>query len=110
MNFKQKVICLIKKIPKGKVVSYGQVAAAAGSPRAARQVGGILRALDILKVSNLGNGGVVPWWRVINNEGIISIKGNWTATKETQKQLLLQDGIIFETEFKINMEKYRHRY
>ena len=103
MTFRQQVIEFIQKIPKGKVVSYGQVAAFAGNPRAARQVGMILRNLDIRDIK-------VPWWRIINNQGIISIKGNWTATKENQKQLLIKDGIKFEREFKINMEKYRYSY
>ncbi len=100
MTFKEAVILYVKKIPKGKVVSYGQVAAVCGHPRAARQVGGILKSLDISSVS-------IPWWRVINNQGVISIKGNWTATKELQRDLLKRDGIKIEKDFKINIEKYR---
>jgi methylated-DNA-protein-cysteine methyltransferase-like protein len=100
-NFKQAVLNFIKKVPTGKVVSYGQAAAAAGSPKAARQVGGILRALDAAD-------GSVPWWRVINNQGIISIKGNWTATKEIQKSLLEKEGVEVSKDFKINMERYRY--
>lgn len=99
-NFRERVIAFIKKVPKGKVVSYGQVAAAAGNARAARQVGGILRSLDISH--NL------PWWRVLNNKGIISIKGNWTATKETQKELLIKDGIVIADDFTLDMERYRY--
>lgn len=100
-DFKQKVIGYIKKIPKGKVASYGQVAAAAGSPRAARQVGGILRTVDCDKLG-------VPWWRVVNKQGIISIKGNWTATKELQKALLEQDGVEVGGALIVNMQKYRY--
>jgi methylated-DNA-protein-cysteine methyltransferase-like protein len=94
MTFKEAVILFVNKIPKGKVVSYRQVAAACGHPRAPRQVGGILKSLDISSVS-------IPWWRVINNQGIISIKGNWAATKELQKDLLLKDGIEVK-DFKID--------
>src|SRR6185437_9595156 len=101
-NFKENVIALIKSVPKGKVVSYGQVAAAAGSPRAARQVGGILRALD-------ASAGKVPWWRVINNQGVISIKGNWTATKEIQKDLLVKEGVEVSKDYTINIDKYRSK-
>lgn len=101
MHFRQQVINFIKKIPKGKVVSYGQVAAVCGHPRAPRQVGAVLRGLDITGVN-------IPWWRVVNNQGIISIKGNWTATKEQQKELLIKDGIKINKDFKINMEKYRY--
>jgi len=101
-NFRQRVIVFIKKIPRGKVVSYGQVAAAAGSPRAARVVGGILRSLDL-------SDDKVPWWRVINNQGTISIKGNWTATKETQRALLVKEGIKVADDFSLDMEKYRYK-
>ena len=101
-TFKQRVINFIKKVPKGKVVSYGQVASAAGSPRAARQVGAILRALDPSQ-------GKIPWWRVLNNKGIISIKGNWTATKEIQRQLLAKEGIKITEDFSLDMERYRYK-
>src|ERR1051326_6907026 len=97
--FKERVIAFVKAVPRGRVVSYGQVAAACGSPRAARQGGGILRALD--------HNQKVPWWRGINNQGVISIKGNWTATKELQQSLLEKEGIKVKSDFTINMEKYR---
>jgi len=93
------VIKFISQVPAGKVVSYGQVAAVCGSPRAARQVGGILRGLD--------SETKIPWWRVINSQGIISIKGNWTATKELQKELLIKDGVAVSHDFKIDINKYR---
>ncbi len=110
MTFKEAVILCVKKIPKGKVASYGQIAAMAGHPRAARQVGQILKILDISLpfVASAKKGySNIPWWRVINNQGIISIKGNWTATKELQRDLLKRDGIKIEKDFKINIEKYR---
>lgn len=101
MDFKYNAINFIKKIPKGKVASYGQVASAAGSPRAARQVGVILRSID-------ASGGHVPWWRVLNNKGIISIKGNWTATKQLQKELLEKEGVKISKDFSLDMGKYRY--
>lgn len=85
------------------VASYGQVAAAAGNPRAPRQVGGILRSLDI-------SAGKVPWWRVINSQGLISIKGNWTATKQLQADILRKEQVEVSKEFKVNMDKYRFHY
>lgn len=99
-NFKDHVIAFIKKVPKGKVVSYGQVAAACGHARAARQVGGILRAIDPSQNQ-------IPWWRVLNNKGIISIKGNWTASKELQKSLLIKEGVKVEEDFTLDINKYR---
>ncbi|MDE2311807.1 MAG: MGMT family protein [Patescibacteria group bacterium] len=98
-NFKQQVIALIKRVPRGKVMSYGQVAAFAGSPRAARQVGGILRAQ--------GPGSGLPWWRIVNNQGAISIKGNWEADKRLQAELLKKEGIEVSKNFTINIDKYR---
>ena len=98
--FKDFVIALIKRVPKGRVVSYGQVAAACGKPKGAREVGRILRSLDTSANS-------IPWWRVLNNQGIISIKGNWTATKELQKKLLIKDGIIVNPDYTLDIRKYR---
>ncbi|MFA5991502.1 MAG: MGMT family protein [Candidatus Doudnabacteria bacterium] len=126
-DFKQRVLKFIQSIPKGKVVSYGQVAANAGSPRSARQVGAILRNLELsfsgridsdLKTPRKGRfrkgkpfsgflSEFVPWWRVINNQGVISIKGNWTAGKELQKQLLEKEGIKVGTNYKLDINKYR---
>ncbi len=100
-DFKDKVIAFVKSVPKGKVVSYGQVAANSGSPRASRQVGGILRAL--------GTTDNLPWWRVINNKGLISIKGNWEATKELQKQLLEKDGLVVGDSYVVDIKKYRYK-
>lgn len=100
-NFRERVISFVKKVPRGKVVSYGQAAAVCGHPRAARQVGGILRGLDISAEE-------VPWWRVVNNRGIISIKGNWTATKELQKQLLAKEGVKVSRSYILDIGKYRY--
>ncbi len=102
MNFREKVIEAVKKIPKGKLVSYGQVAAYCGSPRAARQVGWMLHTLD-------GNN-QLPWWRVINNLGRISIKGNVMSTPLAQKSYLEAEGIVIDKELNIDIEKYRYHY
>ena len=102
-NFRQRVFQLVKKIPKGQVVSYGQVAAALGSPTAARQVGWALHSLDESQ-----NG--IPWWRVVNNQGVLTIKGNWEATKELQRQLLLKEGIDVADDYTLNIEKYRFHF
>lgn len=80
-------------------MSYGQVAAAAGSPRAARQVGGILRASSL---------DTLPWWRVINNAGYISIKGSFEATPQVQKSLLVQEGVPVSIEMQVDIDAYRH--
>lgn len=102
MNFREKVIEAVKKIPKGRLVSYGQVAAYCGSPRAARQVGWMLHSLD-------GNN-QLPWWRVINNLGHISIKGNIMSTPLAQKNYLEAEGILVDKDMKIDIEKYRYHF
>lgn len=98
-RFQQSVINIVNFIPKGKVVSYGQVALYAGLPRVAREVGWTLRSLP----ENIG----IPWWRVINNEGRISIKGNKNADAEMQKRRLEQEGVEVSDLFEIDIEKYR---
>jgi methylated-DNA-protein-cysteine methyltransferase-like protein len=81
------------------VASYGQVAALAGSPGAARQVGFVLRS---------SNPDQLPWWRIINNAGFLSIKGSFEATKHLQKQLLGKEGVVVSPSFLVDIEKYRY--
>ncbi|MBI4415241.1 MAG: MGMT family protein [Candidatus Kerfeldbacteria bacterium] len=83
-NFYFLVYNTIRKIPKGRVATYGQIAALVGSPRASRQVGW---ALNVLKPNSQ-----VPWQRVINKEGRISIE-NMRATKDMQAALLRAEGV-----------------
>ncbi|WP_411053920.1 MGMT family protein, partial [Tritonibacter sp. SIMBA_163] len=64
--FTKKVIEIMKNIPEGKVMSYGQVARTAGSPRAARQVARILHSMS----QKHG----IPWHRIVNAKGEIAIK------------------------------------
>jgi methylated-DNA-protein-cysteine methyltransferase related protein len=97
----QAVINAVNNVPYGKVVSYGQVALYIGSPKAARQVGWILRSLE---------GVDMPWWRVKNNTGRISIKGNKFNTPADQKARLEAEGIVVSELFEINIEKYRYLF
>jgi methylated-DNA-protein-cysteine methyltransferase-like protein len=99
--FKDRILHIVRSVPKGKVVSYGQVAAYAGLPRAAREVGWILNGLSEAET--------VPWWRVVNNKGFISIRGNQTADKELQKKLLEADGIEVRDDFVLDIERYRFK-
>lgn len=62
-RFTDRVFDVVRRIPRGKVASYGLVAELAGSPRAARQVGMVMR---------LGHG--LPWWRVLAKDGRIVIQ------------------------------------
>ncbi len=96
--FKQKIIEIVRLVPHGKVVSYGQVAAYAGAPRAAREVGWIMSEL----------GQEVPWWRVVNTKGYLSIRGNQTVDKVLQKKLLEAEGVVVSDAFVLDMGTYRY--
>ena len=101
-QFTQAVIKVVNSIPSGRVVSYGQVAAYVGVPRAGRQVGWILRSFDFAQDER------VPWWRVINNQGRISIKGNLYHDANSQRQHLRAEDIEVGEDYRVDMAKYRY--
>jgi methylated-DNA-protein-cysteine methyltransferase-like protein len=78
-------------------MTYGQVAKVAGNPRAARAVSWILHSGS--RKYNL------PWHRVINSKGKISIKSEYGYNR--QKKLLKEEGIEFDENDKIDLEKYQ---
>lgn len=83
-NLYFKIYSVVRRIPKGKVATYGQVAKLIGSPKASQVVGWALRALK--------PGTKVPWQRVINKAGMISIE-NMNTPKEAQAVLLRNEGV-----------------
>jgi methylated-DNA-protein-cysteine methyltransferase-like protein len=95
-NFSERVWQIIAAIPPGKVTTYGDVAQLAGSPRAARQVGGVLRRLP--------EGSKLPWFRVINRHGRISLQGDDLLR---QRDALEAEGIEVSDAGEIELEKYR---
>ena len=97
-TFSVKVLALVKKIPKGKVATYGQIARLAGKAHAARGVGWILNACA--ESHNL------PWQRVINSQGKISFP---PKTKEhvEQKRLLASEGIQFHDRTSLDLGIYQ---
>ncbi|OGC41908.1 DNA methyltransferase [candidate division WOR-3 bacterium RBG_13_43_14] len=94
--FTERVIQIIKKIPKGSVITYGQAAAWAGNSRAARQVAYILHS------SSEKHG--LPWHRVINGKGMIALRKGRGA--ELQKQLLLAEGIDIDNSGRIDLKVF----
>lgn len=82
-DFYQAVYEMVRKIPAGSVATYGQIAALLGKPRAARLVGW---ALNVCPKD-------VPWQRIINRQGMISIE-NLRASKDLQAQLLQSEGVL----------------
>ncbi len=100
MTFEQKVIAAIRKIPAGKVSTYGTIAALAGSPRAALAVGRILRQSSESQQ--------LPWPRVINSQGRISIV-NMNYPAELQAELLKSEGVKVERRgnyFWVDLKKF----
>ena len=83
--FTERVVEIIKGIPEGKVMTYGQIAALAGNRRGARQVARVLHTLS--KKYKL------PWHRVINIKGEISIKDY--ESFNLQKMFLESEGVKF---------------
>ena len=84
-SFSENVISIIKNIPRGKVISYGQVAAIAGNYKAARQVSWILK--NSSEKQNL------PWHRVISSRGTISLPYHMGGI--IQEGLLKNEGVLF---------------
>jgi len=98
-SFSERVKQLITQIPYGKVATYGQIAAYAGNPRAARQVAWLLHSSS--RKHNL------PWHRVINSKGRISLPPH--QGYGIQKKLLEQEGVIFEKDDSLNLDIYLWR-
>ena len=96
-SFTENVIKVIQSIPFGKVMTYGQIARAAGSPRAARQVVLILHSMS--EKYNL------PWHRVINSKGAIGF--NDDEMFFTQKTMLEAEGITFINETSISLDRFQ---
>ncbi|WP_449539367.1 MGMT family protein [Ferdinandcohnia sp. Marseille-Q9671] len=96
--FTENVIQIIDQIPPGRVMTYGQIAKLAGSPRGARQVVRILHTLS--KKYNL------PWFRVVNAKGEIGIRDE--ETHAAQVIFLQDEGVEFESPNKIKLAKYQY--
>ncbi len=92
----ESIIEIIRSIPKGKVSTYGQIAALAGSPLAARVVVWVLNSSSDKEK--------LPWHRVINSKGKISLPLG--CGYELQKSLLEKEGIVFDERDKIDFKKY----
>ncbi|GLB61268.1 MGMT family protein [Cytobacillus sp. NCCP-133] len=94
--FTEKVIKIIKSIPNGKVMTYGQIASAAGSPRGARQV---IRILHSLSEKHQ-----LPWHRVVNGKGEIGFKD--TISFNNQRTLLEEEEIYVSPKGTLDLREY----
>lgn len=91
----------VRRIPAGRVASYGQIAGLAGMPRAARQVGYALHALAV--------DSAVPWHRVVNAAGRISERSRACELARLQRARLEAEGVAFDARGGIDLERFGWR-
>ena len=89
-----KVHAMARRIPRGRVMNYGQIAAQLKRPLSARAVGWAMRACP----------DDVPWHRVVNRKGKISLKPD--AGYQRQKELLVREGILFPEKDCIDLDRF----
>ena len=99
------MLALIRRIPRGRVATYGQIASLAGAPRNARRVGRVLATLP--------PGSGVPWQRVINAQGGISQRAPHPlralgGPELAQAALLRREGVRLKNE-RVDLARYRWR-
>ena len=97
-GFFDKVYEVVKKVPCGKVTTYGDVARLCGNPRMARQVGWALHCNP--------QPGVIPCHRVVFSSGSVCT-GFASGGKEVQKAMLEAEGVEVSEDYKIDLKKYR---
>ena len=102
-NFYEQVYAVVRRIPRGKVTSYGRIAQMLGRPRAARAVGYALNALK--DKQNDPAYAAIPWQRVINSQGRISIV-NREHSANRQAELLREEGVVVSQELRVNLAVY----
>ena len=93
-----RIYAIVKRIPRGRVATYGQVATLAGLDGHARQVGYALHSLP--------DRSDVPWHRVINARGEVSPRTSGDS-HELQRMLLEEEGIVFSPDGRVALKTYR---
>ena len=93
----QHIYAVVRRIPRGRVATYGQIARLAGYPGHARQVGYALHALP--------DGSRVPWHRVVNAEGRVSARAE-PGFDCLQRTLLEEEGVSFDDRDRLALEHY----
>jgi methylated-DNA-protein-cysteine methyltransferase-like protein len=94
----QRIYEVVRRIPRGRVATYGQVASLAGLAGHARQVGYALHALP--------EGSTVPWHRVVNARGGISLR-SMPGAELVQQQLLAREGVRLDAKGRVRLSQVR---
>lgn len=97
MSFYDRVYEVVKKIPEGKVATYGQIAAALGSPKASRAVGYALHFNP--------SPGIIPCHRVVNRYGRLAPAFAFGGI-DVQKSLLGAEGVEVDGDYTVDLDKY----
>jgi methylated-DNA-protein-cysteine methyltransferase related protein len=95
-GFFEKVHRLVRQVPPGKVTSYGAIAHMLEHPHAARTVGWAMHSIP--------DGSGVPWWRVLNSKGCVSLAGEHGA--DLQRELLEAEGVAFDGRGHVDLERF----
>jgi len=93
----RRIYAVVRRIPRGRVASYGQVATLAGLGGHARQVGYAMHALDA--------GDDVPWHRVLNAQGRVSARSD-PGGDQIQRQLLEREGVRFDAVGRVDLARF----
>ena len=96
-NYRERVFAIVRRIPEGCVMTYGQIAGILGEGYTPRTVGFVMHAADTANV---------PWQRVINSQGSCST-GKMTLPINLQQKILEDEGIVFNEKGRCDLGKYR---
>ena len=96
-----RIYAVVRRVPRGRVTTYGAVARIAGLPGHARQVGYALSALP--------TGTSVPWHRVINAQGKLSLERVGSSSGTTQRIRLAGEGVVVNAGGKVSLAKFGWR-
>ena len=100
MSSYERIYAVVRRIPRGRVATYGQVAALAGLAGHARQVGYALHALS--------DGRSTPWHRVINAQGHVSTRSQFGG--ELQQRFMLEaEGVQFDARGRVSLQRFGWR-
>jgi methylated-DNA-protein-cysteine methyltransferase-like protein len=95
-NYRERVYVIVREIPKGRIMTYGQIAEILGEGYTPRTVGYVMHGADSENV---------PWQRVINSQGACST-GRMTMPVNLQQNMLESEGIVFNEKGKCDLNVY----
>src|SRR6266513_1151531 len=98
MSFPRQVYAIVRRVPRGRVITYGAIASGLGDPRKARQVGWAMAATPRDKPK-------IPAHRVINARGELS-GGPAFGGYDVQRRMLEAEGVVFEADGRVDLERY----